>query len=373
MTRFELDCEYLEQQPYCIDLCVDFRPSKLSQLENDTGFITVDDVTFTNLSGEVTDNEKLSIVLSELDGKIEAVDNKVDALKYGRTVQYLQENNILTLKDQNGDILSSTEIVSGRGASSFEELEGDPYDNANLKTALDAKANTSDIEDIADEIDDINEHLQDVDDSLGQAVDDIQDIKDEIDTYGTIVTHNEGDYYPSNNPDGYQNSTQVTSAIESSIINNVTSTATNKSLSANMGKALSDRIAGIEQKDPIVDVGNGQFMHEGFVLPLITVDLAKTIYNKFTNGEPVILKWELYGTFNYLNVISADINSGIYSLDVLVHNKYHLAYTWQVNDTGNVTTEVVDKLSELKALTGYSATGTLTLKSVNGVLQWVAG
>ena len=52
--------------------------------------------------------------------------------------------------------------------------------------------------------------------------------------------------YNSTNPSGYQTSSDVTTAIQNNIINNVLSTSTTNTLSANMGKELQDQITHLQ-------------------------------------------------------------------------------------------------------------------------------
>lgn len=91
----------------------------------------------------------------------------------------------------------------------------------------------------------------------------------------------------------------------------------------------------------LVDIGSYQHDFHGKVLPIITVEKAKEIFTAYLNGQHVCLKWNIYNAlFNYLNVVSADHVNNEYSIDVLVHNRYHVGYTWVDEQEGLVTIEV---------------------------------
>lgn len=91
----------------------------------------------------------------------------------------------------------------------------------------------------------------------------------------------------------------------------------------------------------LVDIGSYQYNFHGKVLPIITVEKAKEIFTAYLNGQHVCLKWNIYNAlFNYLNVVSADYVNNEYSIDVLVHNRYHISYTWTDEQEGMTTIEV---------------------------------
>ena len=91
----------------------------------------------------------------------------------------------------------------------------------------------------------------------------------------------------------------------------------------------------------IKDIGQYQYTHQGTILPAIDVDMCREIYNKYTSGNLLLLKWILYGTENYLQIVSADVIAGEYSFDVLIHNQFHCAYSWNANSTGIINPSVM--------------------------------
>lgn len=86
----------------------------------------------------------------------------------------------------------------------------------------------------------------------------------------------------------------------------------------------------------VVEIGSYQYSYEGTVLPAIPVEIARQIYVDDKEGIFQILHWTLYGTENNLKVVSSDFISSEYSLDVLIHNKYHCEYKWTNETTGNI-------------------------------------
>lgn len=87
----------------------------------------------------------------------------------------------------------------------------------------------------------------------------------------------------------------------------------------------------------VVDVGSYQYSYDSTVLPAIKVEKCQEIYDKHKSGKMLVIKWTILGTETYLSVVSADTISGTYSLDVLVHNKYHCAYSWTANTAEGTT------------------------------------
>lgn len=93
-------------------------------------------------------------------------------------------------------------------------------------------------------------------------------------------------------------------------------------------------------EESVEDIGSYQFVYEGFVLPAIEVEALVHIYHNHTNRIPQVILWTFMGSETYLKVISADYLSGEYSIDVLVHNKYHCQYTWTSAVSGIVNPDV---------------------------------
>lgn len=105
-------------------------------------------------------------------------------------------------------------------------------------------------------------------------------------------------------------------------------------------------------KGEVIELGSYQYSYKGVVLPAIPVEKLRTVYEKDKNGTPLVLRWTLYGTENNLKIVSSDLIAGTYSIDVLVHNKYHCAYEWKDDTTGNVNPKVQESEyddSEIKA------------------------
>lgn len=91
----------------------------------------------------------------------------------------------------------------------------------------------------------------------------------------------------------------------------------------------------------VIDVGSNQYVYEGYSLPAINKNDLATIYNNHKASTPQTIKWTLLGSETYLSCVSADYIVSNYSIDVLVHNKYHCSYTWNDSTTGLVNPEVM--------------------------------
>lgn len=90
----------------------------------------------------------------------------------------------------------------------------------------------------------------------------------------------------------------------------------------------------------VIEIGSGQTIYEGKVLPTIPVDKARLAYEKDRLAIPQILHWTLYGTENNLKIVSSDHIANEYSIDVLIHNQYHCEYKWTDSTTGNIIPNV---------------------------------
>lgn len=101
-------------------------------------------------------------------------------------------------------------------------------------------------------------------------------------------------------------------------------------------------------KGKVVEIGSYQYNYNGTILPAIPVTLARQIYDDDRKGIPVIVHWSLYGTENNLKVVSSDYIAGTYSIDVLVHNKFHCEYSWTNDTTGNINPNVDETVKDLR-------------------------
>lgn len=90
----------------------------------------------------------------------------------------------------------------------------------------------------------------------------------------------------------------------------------------------------------IIDIGSNQFVYDSYSLPAIDKDDLVDIYNNHKAAKVQVIKWTLLGSETYLKCVSADYIAGNFSIDVLVHNKYHCQYTWNASTTGLVNPEV---------------------------------
>lgn len=90
----------------------------------------------------------------------------------------------------------------------------------------------------------------------------------------------------------------------------------------------------------IIDVGSNQFVYDSYSLPAIDKEDLVEIYNNHKAPKLQVIKWTLLGSETYLKCVSADYIAGNFSIDVLVHNKYHCQYTWNNSTTGLVNPEV---------------------------------
>ena len=91
----------------------------------------------------------------------------------------------------------------------------------------------------------------------------------------------------------------------------------------------------------VVDIGSAQFIEAGGVFPSISVEDCKKIFLNHQKAIYQVLDWTLYGTHNYLVVVSTDVVSGTYFIDVLVHNEYHIAYSWTESQTGYANHNII--------------------------------
>lgn len=91
----------------------------------------------------------------------------------------------------------------------------------------------------------------------------------------------------------------------------------------------------------VVDVGSVQYVYEGYSLPAISADKLRTIYTNHKDNKAQVIKWTLLGSETYFTVVSADYIVDTYSIDILVHNKYHCQYSFTDATTGNVNPDVL--------------------------------
>lgn len=117
----------------------------------------------------------------------------------------------------------------------------------------------------------------------------------------------------------------------------------------------------------IVEIGEYQYSYESTILPALPVEIAKQIYDNDKNGIPQTLHWTLYGSENNLKVVSSDHIMGNYSIDVLIHNKYHCAYEWNKDTTGEINPNVQTQ-QEVPVFTNTSL-GTIKGSTDNGKIN----
>ena len=89
-------------------------------------------------------------------------------------------------------------------------------------------------------------------------------------------------------------------------------------------------------KPSVVDIGSYQYIYEDTVLPAIAVEQLRAIYQKDRRGAVQTLQWHLYDSESNFKIVSSDYINGQYSIDILVHNKYHCAYVWSDDTSGVV-------------------------------------
>lgn len=113
---------------------------------------------------------------------------------------------------------------------------------------------------------------------------------------------------------------------------------------------------GIQLENFVIDIGSYQESYHGYVIPKVPTIKAQEIYNKYKEAVPIVIKWTFLGSETYLNVISADYVAGVYSLDVALHNQYHIAYSWEDTTTTYCNFEVNEGVMEDVVTTGESGT-----------------
>lgn len=105
------------------------------------------------------------------------------------------------------------------------------------------------------------------------------------------------------------------------------------------------------QSGKVVNIGSYQYSYDGYVLPAIPVTILRQLYIDDKAGVPQTLYWTLLGTENNLKIVSSDYIGGYYSIDILVHNKYHCEYKWDNSTTGNVNPNIDGLGSYVKTIT----------------------
>lgn len=105
----------------------------------------------------------------------------------------------------------------------------------------------------------------------------------------------------------------------------------------------------------IVDVGSNQYVYNSYSLPAIDRADLQRLYDNYVTGREQVVKWTLLGSETYLKIVSADKISGNYSIDVVVHNSFHCAYTWNNETSGLVNPEVLE--ADVATLSGTDLNG----------------
>lgn len=95
-------------------------------------------VEFKDITGEPTDNEKLSEVFEEVSSRLGSLNTRIDDLDQSKQRKLIAGENITIVEDKYGDIISAT---GGSGGSvDFKDVQGDPMSNTALAGILNDKA-----------------------------------------------------------------------------------------------------------------------------------------------------------------------------------------------------------------------------------------
>ena len=115
----------------------------------------------------------------------------------------------------------------------------------------------------------------------------------------------------------------------------------------------------------VVDIGSSQYVWDTYSLPAIAKAKLDELYANHKKGISQVAKWTLLGSESYYGIVSADYIAGSYSVDLLVHNKYHCSYTWADATTGNVNPEVISGDLETFVFKGYVSTAQPANANIN--------
>lgn len=93
----------------------------------------------------------------------------------------------------------------------------------------------------------------------------------------------------------------------------------------------------------LIDVGREQISYDGKIFPKISKEKATEIYETYSSGACVIIRWNVMGILPIeATVLGTDNVAGVYKFDVVIHNEYLCEYTY--TDASEETEENIIKL-----------------------------
>lgn len=79
----------------------------------------------------------------------------------------------------------------------------------------------------------------------------------------------------------------------------------------------------------LIDVGREQISFDNKVFPRISKEKATEIYETYSSGVGVIIRWNVMGILPIeATVLGTDNVAGVYKFDVVIHNEYLCEYTY---------------------------------------------
>ena len=266
-----------------------------------------------NAEGEAPDGyetwiEIANAKLNAMDDALEEVNNlDIDGEKEGNTTTITITRKDRTTKEfevkdgQDAKINGYNTITIQQGTNIGISQSGSTLTINNTYDDTDIK---EDIETINNNIETISNAIEEHDDAIQNIENDIDELQTDVEDLGTAL-----DNLDVNKQNKLTAGTNIT--IENDVISATGSTG------------------GI-----VVDIGSYQYTYDSYVLPAIAVTKAREIYATDKLGTPQVLLWTIYGNESQFKVVSSDEIAGTYSFDILVHNKYHCAYSWDSTTTG---------------------------------------
>lgn len=297
--------------------------------------------------------------------------NKQDALISGE--------NIKTINGQS--ILGSGNLsISGGtgGASTFADITGDPYENAALSQALNAKANNTDL---ANHINDADVHVTDLEketwnnkldeadlskyatkDDLATKAD-VNDVYSKLDTYNKTEVYNKAETELQITTKGYQTGTQVSEAITNSLKNYVDKSTLSSELVKKQDALLSG--TNIKTLNGQSLLGEGNIEIEGGTTPSFADITGNPLDNEALKSE-LETKAEKDALANYATKqeVSTKANSADVYLKTEVYNKAET--TNEVHRVAYDRAEVDHLLDDLSAKKQDTLVSGGNIKTING-------